>query len=293
MKLRGKIALLSATLVVLGAGEGLFAVLAMRTMNRSSQNISLNSLPAIYILGRADSIAKDARGKMRSHCVSADRKEMAQIQAEAIKLGASFESEMTAYEKLALSPDETRLQQAVLHAKTELFSKWSQIEPLSSSGKKQDAMKKFLAEAMPGFQDLQKSIAELNAYKKSEADRNVAEASAAARQGDLGVIVMLVLAVASGAALSWLLVRWVKRVVGGVASQLGNASEQVTQAAADVAGSSSEVSDSTVSQAASLNRPPPPASRSARRRRPTLMPAPRSPNACSACKRRCTRAIRR
>ena len=74
MTLRGRIALLSATLVVLGAG---------------SQDVSLNSLPAIYLLGRADSIAKDARGKMRSHCVSTDRKEMAQIQADAMKLSAS------------------------------------------------------------------------------------------------------------------------------------------------------------------------------------------------------------
>jgi methyl-accepting chemotaxis protein len=254
MKLRGKIALLSATLVVLGAGEGLFAVLAMKSMNRSSQNISLNSLPAIYVLGRADSIAKDARGKMRSHCVSTNKKEMAQIQADALTLGANFESEMASYKQLAWSSEEARLHQAVLGAKAEFYRKWSQIEPVSSSGRKKDAMKKFLAEAMPAFQDLQKRIAELNTYKKIEADGNIADADAAARRGELVVAGLVVLAVVCGTALSWLLVRWVKRAVGGVASQLGRASQQVTQAAAEVAGSSGQVADSTVSQAASLEQ---------------------------------------
>lgn len=252
MKLRGKIALLSVTLVTLGAGEGLFAVLAMRAMNRSSRNISLNSLPAIYGLGRADSLAKDARGKMRSHCVSTDKKEMAQAQADAMKLSASFEIEMAAYQNLMLSPEEARLQQAVLRAKVEWFRKWSQIEPVSSSGNKKDAMKRFLAEAMPAFQELQTRIAELNAYKKSEADRNIADAGAAAQRGQFGVAAMVVLAAACGAALSWLLVRWVTRAVGGVSSQLGRASEQVTHASAAVAESTNQVFDSTVSQAASL-----------------------------------------
>jgi methyl-accepting chemotaxis protein len=254
MKLRGKIALLSATLVVLGAGEGLFAVLAMKSMNKSSQNISLNSLPAIYVLGRADSIAKDARGKMRSHCVSTDKKEMAQIQADALKLGANFESEMASYKQLAWSSEEARLHQAVLGAKAEFYRKWAQIEPVSSSGRKKDAMKKFLAEAMPAFQDLQKRIGELNDYKKIEADGNIADADAAAWRGELVVASLVVLTVMCGTALSWLLVRWVKRAVGGVASQLGQASQQVTQAAAEVAGSSSQLSDSTVSQAASLEQ---------------------------------------
>src|ERR1700722_1483225 len=114
MKLPGKIALMSTTLVVLGACEGLFAVLAMRTMTRSSQDISSNSLPAIYVLARADSIAKDARGKMRSHCISSDRKEMAQIQSDTMKLSASFDGEMASYRRFARSPEEARLQQEMM-----------------------------------------------------------------------------------------------------------------------------------------------------------------------------------
>jgi ABC-type transporter Mla subunit MlaD len=107
---------------------------------------------------------------------------------------------------------------------------------------------------MPAFQDLQKRIGELNDYKKIEADGNIADADAAAWRGELVVASLVVLTVMCGTALSWLLVRWVKRAVGGVASQLGQASQQVTQAAAEVAGSSSQLSDSTVSQAASLEQ---------------------------------------
>jgi hypothetical protein len=161
---------------------------------------------------------------------------------------------MASYETFALSPDEAHLQQAVISAKAEFFGKWPQIELLSSSGKKKDAMKKFLAEAMPRFQSLQQSIAELSAFKKSEADRNIAEAAAAARHGEWGVMAMVGLTLVCGAVLSWLFVRWVTSAVGGVASQLGHASGQVTQAAADVARSSCQVSDSTVAQAASLEQ---------------------------------------
>jgi hypothetical protein len=254
MKLRGKIVLLSATLVVLGACEGLFAVLAMKTMNRSSQSISLNSLPAIYVLGRADSLAKDARGKMRSHCVSSDRKEMAQIQADALKIGQSFESEMKSYASFALAPEETHLLEAVLRAKAGFYGKWSQIEPVSSSGEKAEAMKKFIGEAMPAFQGLQKTISDLNAYKKGEADRNIAEGAAAARHGQWAVFGMVGLAAACGAGLSWLLVNWVKRAVSGVTGELGKASEEMSKVASTVAGASEQLSNSTISQAAALQQ---------------------------------------
>lgn len=254
MTLRGRIALLSTTLVALGAGAGTFAVLAMSTMDASSQNVSLNSLPAIYLLGRVDSLAKDVRGKMRSHCVATDKREMAQIQADALKLGETFEQEMQAYDKFTSSPEEGLLRRDVIAAKADFFRRWTSIERVSSSGNKKDAMKKFLGEGMPGFQALQKSIAALNAYKKSEADRNISGATATARRGELQVEGMVVLAIVCGAALSWLLVRWVNRSVGGIAQQLGRASHEVTHAAGEMAGSSTQVFDSTVAQAASLEQ---------------------------------------
>jgi hypothetical protein len=128
-------------------------------MDASSQNVSLISLPAINLLGRADSFAKDARGKMRSHCVSTDKKEMAQIQADARKLSESLDKEMASYVKFAGSPEEVALTQAVIRAKADFFQRWARIEPVSTAGNKKDAMKKFLADGMPGFQALQKSIA--------------------------------------------------------------------------------------------------------------------------------------
>jgi methyl-accepting chemotaxis protein len=254
MKLRERIALLSATLVVLGAAEGLFAVLAMKAMTKSSQNVSLNSLPAIYVLARADSISKDARGKMRSHCVSPDRREMAQIQGDAMKLSASFDSEMTSYGQFALSPEETRLQQEMAQTKTAFYAAWARIEPVSLSGNKKDAMKRFLAEAMPAFQNLQKAIGDLGDFKRKEADRNIAAATAVAWTGELAVIGMVALAMACGATLSWLLVRWVKNTLSSITGELGRASGDMTRVASDVAGSSELVSNSTISQAASLEQ---------------------------------------
>ncbi len=239
---------------MLGAAEGTLAVLAMRAMNASSQNVSMNSLPAIFVLGRADSFAKDVPGKMRSHCVSTNRKEMAQIQADALKLGESFEKEMAAYEKFTGSPEEARLREAAVRAEKEFFLRWSRIEPVSASGNKKEAMKRFLGEGMQGFQALQKSIAALSDYKKNEADQKTADSTATARRGELQVAGIVVRAILCGAALSWLLVGWVKDKVGGIAHQLGRASGEVTRASGDVACSSSEVSDSTVAQAASLEQ---------------------------------------
>ena len=238
---------------MLGAAEGTLAVLAMRAMNASSQNVSMNSLSAIFVLGRADSFAKDVPGKMRSHCVSTNRKEMAQIQAEALKLGESFEKEMAAYEKFTGSPEEARLREAAVRAEKEFFLRWSRIEPVSASGNKKEAMKRFLGEGMQGFQALQKSIAALSDYKKSEADQKTADSTATARRGELQVAGIVVLAILCGAALSWLLVGWVKDKVGGIAHQLGRASGEVTRASGDVACSAVK-SDSTVAQAASLEQ---------------------------------------
>jgi len=252
MTLRRRIALLSATLVVLGAGEGLFAVLAMREMNASSQAISLESLPAIFVLGRVDSLGKDVRGKMRSHCVSTDKKEMAQIQTDAVKLGANFDREMESYAKGRASADESRLREGVLAAKDQFFKKWAEIEPVSSHGDKKQAMKRFLAEGMPAFQQMQTAVAALSTYKKNEADRNIANAAEVAKKGEAWVAGIVLIAIIGGAALSWMLVQWVQRKVGGIATELGRASATVTTAADQVEASSTQVSSATVSQAASL-----------------------------------------
>jgi methyl-accepting chemotaxis protein len=252
MTLRKRIALLSATLVLLSAGEGLFAVLAMREMNASSQTVSLQSLPAIYVLGRVDSLAKDVRGKMRSHCVSTNRKEMAQIQADGKKLGESFDQEMEALAKYPANAEEARLRAGVMNAKADFYKKWAEIEPVSTRGDKKAAMKRFLADGMQGFQNLQASIAALNAYKKAEADRNIANAGAIAGRGQGWVSSLLALTILCGMGLSWKLVQWVNGKVGGIANQLGLASKKVTLAASDVAQTSRQVSDATVSQAASL-----------------------------------------
>jgi methyl-accepting chemotaxis protein len=177
---------------------------------------------------------------------------MAQIQADAMKLSDKFESEMKSYESYALSPEETGLQRAVVQAKAGFYAKWAQIEPVSVAGNKKDAMKKFLTEGMPEFQKLDKSITKLNAYKKGEADRNIAAAAATARRGEWGVDGIVALAIAFGLVLSWPLVRWVNRAVGGIASRLGRASEDMSRVAGDVASSSELVSNSTITQAASL-----------------------------------------
>lgn len=254
MTLRARIALLSASIVFLGASEGTLAVVAMRAMNAGSQNVSLNSLPAIYSLGRADSLAKDARGKMRSHCVSTDRKEMGQIQADALKIGASFDKEVESYGKFVTSPEERKLLDAAIGAKNDFYRIWLRIEAVSSSGRKKDAMAQFLGEGMRGFTALQNRLASLSEFKKAEADRNIADAARAARHGEAEVEAMVFLAIACGAAVSWLLVRWVARKVGGVTQELGRASAHLTLAAEEVTGSSSRVMDSTVSQAASLEQ---------------------------------------
>jgi methyl-accepting chemotaxis protein len=252
MTLRGRITLLSATLVLLGAGAGTLAVLVMRAMNSSFQNVSQNSLPAIYLLGRVDSIAKDARGKMRSHCVSLDAREMAQIQAETLKLDTGFESEMQAYEKFTVLPEEARLQNGVMDAKKEFYRRWAKIQTVSAAGQKGPAMKQFLAEAMPGFEKLQKSIAVLSAYKKMEADHNIVDAATAARRGQIGVAVMMALVMICGAALSWMLVRWVQHTVGRITNELGRAAQQLMKTAGEVAESNTHVSDACISQGASI-----------------------------------------
>ena len=226
----------------------------MNGMNESSRRVALESLPAIYVLGRADSIAKDIRGKMRSHCVATSRKEMDQLQADAQKLSQSFDKEMEALGTGTASAEEMRLREQAVSAKRELLRVWSGIEPASARGDKKDAMKRFLGEGIASFNRMQAPLAALSDYKKKEADRNIAEAAATAERGKVSIYAMVGLAVGGGGAFSWLLIGWVQRRVGGITEELARASNKVTASADDVAQSAGRVSDATVTQAASLEQ---------------------------------------
>jgi methyl-accepting chemotaxis protein len=105
---------------------------------------------------------------------------------------------------------------------------------------------------MGAFTTLQNRINALNALKKKEADRNVAEAALASEKGQRGMVLLVLLGIVTGAVFSWLLVRWSSRVVGGIAGTLGQASREVSAAAHDVASSSAQVTEATLSQASSL-----------------------------------------
>jgi methyl-accepting chemotaxis protein len=242
--------MLSGALVLLGAGEGLLSVLVMRSMSAESQSIGANSLPAIYTLGRAEAAAKDMRGKMRSHCVSADRAEMAKLTADLTALKASFDKEIESYQSLVRSPAEEQLRGAIKLAREQLFARWALIEPLSLSGNKKAAMAQFLGPGMRAFAGMQERINALNKLKKEEADHNVAAGADAARKGERSVIFLVLVGIVIGAAFGWLLVRWVSRILGSITGTLDHASEEVSAAAQMMSGTGTQVADATNSQAA-------------------------------------------
>lgn len=102
------IALVSLLLVALTA-MGLFAIVEMRAINASAQDIKTSWLPSVRLLGELRTQSARYRAVLRDYLTEPDEKFMADIQRNLDARAKDYDVANTAYERLISSPEEAAL----------------------------------------------------------------------------------------------------------------------------------------------------------------------------------------
>jgi methyl-accepting chemotaxis protein len=241
-------------LVALGAVVGVVFLVKVRVMTARIEAISSTSLPAIYSLGRLEGFAKDLRGTMRSHIVTASPEGKAKIDKDLAALVNGFATELSAYSPRVNGEDERAMVEKVRPAYDRFIESWTGPRELSISDQSDAAMSAFMSGPMPAVKQLMKDLDQLTDVKKAEADRNVAAGAEAAASGRLWAAALMIAIVLAGAALAFTVVRSIGGPLSRVARELSGASEQIASAAAEIASASQSLAQGASEQAHAVER---------------------------------------
>jgi methyl-accepting chemotaxis protein len=242
-----------ATLVALGALVGIVFFIRTGELSARLEAVSSTSLPAIYSLGRLEGFAKDLRGNMRSHIVTASPEGKAKADKDLAALASGFASELSAYSLRANSEDERAMVEKVRPAYDRFIESWNGPRGLSVSGNPDGAMSAFMTGTMPAVKQLMENLDQLTEMKKAEADRNVVAGTDAAASGRWWAATLIMAIMLAGAALSWAMVRSIGGPLARAAAELSQASEQISSAAGQVASASQSLAQGASEQAQSVD----------------------------------------
>jgi methyl-accepting chemotaxis protein len=238
----------------LGALVGFVFLIEVRAVTARLEAISSTSLPSVYALGRLEGFAKDLRGTMRSHIVTASPEGKTKIDKDLTALKKGFADELSAYSLRVNSESERTLVEKVRPAFDRFIDSWNAPRDFSMSGNSDAAMSAFMATVMPAVKDLMKNLDELTAFKKAEADRNVAYGVEAAARGRLWAITLISVIMLAGTMLALTMVRAIGGPLGKVVTSLTEASSQIAGAAGQMAAASQSLAQSASEEAYAMDQ---------------------------------------
>ncbi len=109
LSIRTKLVALVSILLVALTAMGLFAIVEMRAINASAQDIKTSWLPSVRLLGELRTQSARYRAVLRDYLTEPDEKFMADIQRNLDARAKDYETANKAYEPLISSPQEAAL----------------------------------------------------------------------------------------------------------------------------------------------------------------------------------------
>ncbi len=106
LSIRTKLVTLVSLLLVALTAMGLFAIIEMRAINASAQDIMTSWLPSVRLLGELRTQSARYRAVLRDYLTEPDEKFMADIQRNLDARAKDYDTANKAYEPLVSSPEE-------------------------------------------------------------------------------------------------------------------------------------------------------------------------------------------
>ncbi|MGC9945066.1 MAG: methyl-accepting chemotaxis protein [Bryobacteraceae bacterium] len=252
MTIGKKISLLYALPAALALAVGGVSIINLRLMHGVIEKLATDSLPGTYSIGRLSGIAKDVRGGIRGHITSGKQADKLKADADLTALEQTLHQEIKEYEKSISSVQDRELFASVAGKFDTLLRSADGIRPLSMAGKTEDALRNFRAETMPAYQQVQKAIEEVYAFKRQDGNGNADQAVSSARNAERILWVLFTFSALFCAWLAWFVVHDMHRTLHPVIHELSAASVELGGATQHIAASSDSLAQGATEQAASL-----------------------------------------
>jgi len=241
--------LLLIFLALLGAGS----LVAIGSLSKSVDTIVTDPLPGVYHISQVDDLIFQFRGDTWKHiaCNDPELRDKAERNQQRIK--SEIENHLREYAIRSVSPEDKELLARI----RPLYERYvqlieSEILPLSRDGKSAEATAKYLQLADPVHAELKKATAALVDLNRKDGEDDSADAQRAAAKGRILIITILFIAVLSGSALVFLIVRNLNKALRHSAGALSDGAAELSSAAGQVASGSQSLSQGSTEQAAAI-----------------------------------------
>ena len=195
---------------------------------------------------------KDIRGGIRGHITSGKQADKLKADAGLAALEQTLRQETKEYEKSISSAQDRELFASVAGKFDALLRTAEGIRPLSMAGKTEDALKKFRADTMPAYQQVQKAIEDVYAFKRQDGNGNAAQAVSSARNAERIPWALFAVSAPFCGFLGWYIVHDIHRILHPMIHELSAASTELSGATQHIAAASDSLAQGATEQAAAL-----------------------------------------
>jgi methyl-accepting chemotaxis protein len=140
LKISRKLILSSALILAMTAALGLFAIVQLRAVNASTEDVVLNWMPSAILSSAINTDTSDFRILELQHVSSFDAAAIPVIDKKIAALGAAIDARRAAYTKLIASPQEKKLFDTFSASWNAYLVESKKLLELSSSSKSTEAM---------------------------------------------------------------------------------------------------------------------------------------------------------
>jgi len=201
-------------LVLISICLGIFAYSRVVTINTSAVDISGNSLPSAYLLGRIRSNIANEMGLLFQYVTSEDKDEKAGIEKTMAQSSATNTERYAQYKKLLQTQEERDLFDALAAARKKFGATRKAVMEISRSGTPEArklGMEMIHSQAQPAFTNYIDAAEKLLAHKQNKAAESTKAIGSAVDGARTGIMASLAISVLISAAISLLVVRSITR----------------------------------------------------------------------------------
>ena len=131
MTIGKRISCLSGLLVLFTVTVGVLALVSMARMEAAAQSMIGDSMPGIYSIGRAESVAKDIRGEMLTYVGSDKQEDMVQLESAIAQSQQELRRILEDYEKTITKDRDRELYSKIAPALDRFLAAWETPRALS------------------------------------------------------------------------------------------------------------------------------------------------------------------
>jgi len=243
-------------MLVIPLALGFFAHTRIQNIQRESEHVIKNNLPAIEMLGATQRRVQENDTFTYRHIWSPDEKEMHDLQARIETNIAANTQALDAYEKTMSSDREHAAFEQMNATRAKYREHLEKIIAASYVATNTELSKvvydRAKVELLPLSEAYENQLAGFMENETNSANQSGASVEAVTRTANAGIVISLVGALLLGIFLALLIIRSTRHVLTRVSYSLSSGTEQVVSAAAQVSSSSQSLAEGSSEQAASI-----------------------------------------